>query len=458
MSTNTCDVLATTVAEEVLPRETAAPMHRNRLRAVATVLQDALLRKGSISVLDQAVVSLAGFATSVIIGRMCGRADLGVYYLALSVILFTRGVQEQLVSSPYMVYASRREGRALHSYSGSVLVHQFALTALIVIVLLGLAALTSTGSGPAQLGPVAWVLVGVAPLMLMREFVRQFAFAHLEIGSALAVDIGVSVLQVAALLALGLTGYLDVTAAFCLIGMACGLASLTWLTCQRGRFQPSPAGVLTDWRHNWNFGRWALASQLIGCASPFFMPWILAVAHGESATGLLGACTALVGLANMFVLGVANFLSPRAARAFADGGVDELRRILSKATTVFVVTLGAFCVVVLVAGEWLAALVYGDKFAGAGTVITVLAIGMLANSLCITAGNGLWAMERPAANFRADVVSLVATLVAAVLLVPPFGVLGAATASTAGVAAGMAIRWLTLTRLMRAFPLTAEGA
>ena len=458
MSTSTCEAVATTIAEEMSPAAVAAPRRAGLLRAAVSLFQDTLLRKGAISVIDQAVVSVAGFATSVIIGRLCGRADLGLYYLALSIILFSRGVQEQLVSSPYMVYASRRSGAALSSYSGSVLVHQALMTVVILAALLGLAGLSASGAGPVELGSLAWVLAGVAPLVLMREFVRQFAFAHLELGTALAVDLGVSTLQVAGLLVLGLSGQLNVTVAFCVIGMACGLVSVAWMARHRGRFRPTREGIFTDWRHNWAFGRWALASQLLGSASPYFMPWILAIGHGESATGLLGACAALVGLANMFVLGVANFLSPRAARAFADGGIDELRSVLGKATAVFVITLGAFCAVVFVAGEWLAVLVYGEKFAGAGPIISVLAVGMLANSLCMTAGNGLWAMEKPSANFSADVASLVLTVLAALLLVPPFGVLGAAIATLVGTGIGMVVRWLTLSRLMRSTALAAEGA
>ena len=47
------------------------------------------------AVLDQAVVSGTSFATSVLLGRFASQQELGVYYLALSVVYFARGVQEQ---------------------------------------------------------------------------------------------------------------------------------------------------------------------------------------------------------------------------------------------------------------------------------------------------------------------------------------------------------------------------
>jgi O-antigen/teichoic acid export membrane protein len=429
----------------------AAPARQSRL---AALLADPILQKASVSIADQAIVSLAGFATSVIIGRACGKAELGVYYLALSIILLARGIQEQLVSAPYMIYASRRRGDALASYSGSALVHQWTLTVLIVLALAGAAAAIHNGSALQQLGPVAWVMLAAAPLMLTREFIRQFAFAHLQLGTAVFFDFAVSTLQVGLLLVFAWTGHLNVVLAYCIIAAAAGVASLAWIAVGRHRFTASPGAVVADWRHNWAFGKWALASLLVGSTSPYFMPWILALAHGEAAAGLLGACTALVGLANMFVMGLSNFLSPKAARAYADGGVPELRRVLYKIAALFLAGLGTFCLVAIFAGEPLALLVYGDRFAGAGPVIALLACGMLVSSLGITAGNGLWALERPSANFAADLCSLTVTLAAAVALVPTLGVVGAAISTLAGTSAGTIVRLLTLRRLMKSQSLS----
>src|SRR5262249_7184664 len=81
-----------------------------------------------LSISDQALVSGASFATSVIIGRTCSKEDLGVYSLALSLVLFIRGIQGELVCSPYAIFSSRREGRDLAAYTGSTLVHYLSLT------------------------------------------------------------------------------------------------------------------------------------------------------------------------------------------------------------------------------------------------------------------------------------------------------------------------------------------
>jgi O-antigen/teichoic acid export membrane protein len=91
-------------------------------------------------------------------------------------------------------------------------------------------------------------------------------------------------------------------------------------------------------------------------------------------------------------------------------------------------------------GEQIAVIVYGPQFAGAGLIIGVLSLSVLANSIGVVAGNGLWAIERPSASFAADACSLIVVIVAALVCVPLFGPLGAALATLAGTGSDAAVR------------------
>ena len=70
------------------------------------------------------------------------------------------------------------------------------------------------------------------------------------------------------------------------------------------------------------------------------MPWIVAAVDGEKATGLFAAGGTLVGIANMFVNGLANYLSPKAARSYSEGGVPALRSVLRTTALAFTATIG----------------------------------------------------------------------------------------------------------------------
>src|SRR6185369_2985824 len=150
-----------------------------------------LVRSGSLAIADQAVVSGTNFATSILLG-WSGKTELGIYYLALSLLVFLRGIQEQLITAPYLVYAHRRSGTAAEVYAGSSLLHHLALGVLSSILVGGL---LLAGIGPPEMKSIWILLLGIAPLYLLRDFARQMLFAQLNLRMALALDVLVAAIQ-----------------------------------------------------------------------------------------------------------------------------------------------------------------------------------------------------------------------------------------------------------------------
>jgi O-antigen/teichoic acid export membrane protein len=417
------------------------------LRSISTRLAgDAMFRKSVLSIADQAVVSATSFAITVVLGRLCGKPEVGLYYLALQVVFFARGVQEQVIASPYLVYNARKRGNEAARYAGSSLLHELTLLAVVAGSLASIAAWRNLSP---ELTELFWLLAAAAPLLLLREFIRQIAFAQLRVTEALAVDCGVAILQLGAVAAAAYAGVLSTPLTYTLMAIGCGIAVVAWLVRRGGTFAAAPQAAWSDWLHNWKFGRWALASQLLGQTMPLAFPWIVAGTHGEAAAGSLGVGTTLIGFANMYVLGLSNFICPRAAQAYAGGGTRELTSVLKHAVAMHLAVLVPFALAMFVAGPTLMAWIYGPDFADAGTLMAILAVGAIANSLGIVAGNGLWAMELPSANFKADACAMVTWLVSTVVLVPSHGALGAAIASITGTAVGAVVRGSVLLGRLR---------
>ncbi|NNJ24549.1 lipopolysaccharide biosynthesis protein [Alienimonas chondri] len=405
--------------------------------------------RAALSIGDQAIVSATNFVTSVLIGRAAGKEALGVYLLGITLILFVRGVQEQIVYGPYLVFCHKRKGTRLARYAGSVLAHEGLWLLATALGLLGLAVYLNLGGEPAGLRASSWALIPAVPLILFREFARHIAFGHFRSGTAVLLDVAVAVFQIAGLGALFLAGTLDVPSAFGVMGAACLLVCGPWcLRFMKGvRFRAKAIG--SDWRRNWKFGRWALATHLLHGASHYLMPWVVALVDGEAATGIFAAGSTMVGIANMFVLGLAHYICPKAAERFHADGVPGLTRVLRMATLVFSAVLAPFAAVCWVFGDDLSTLIFTDAFSGAGMVLTVLAINMWANALSITCGNGLWAVERPDANFSADVLSLVVVGVCTAALIGAYGVVGAAIAMAIGGWVDVIARYVALRGVLK---------
>jgi len=429
------------------------------VRAIAALLARPVTQQGALFLFDQAVVSATNFFTVWAVARACSPADLGAYSLAFTIVLFVGGIQQQAISVPYSVYCNRHRGEALASYTGSSLAHQLALSGVAVFGLLGLAGLLAVGLGPVYLTATVWVLLGTLPAFLLRDYLRNVTFAAIRPLVAVVMDVAVSVIQAGSLLLLWWFGTLSVPAVYAAIGAACAAGCAGWFLARWLPIRIVPSHALRQWRQNWTFARWTLASQLLGSCTPQLLPWILAAVHGVAAAGLLAACNTLVGLSYVFIAGMVNFLLPKAARAFARGGAAELASVLRPAAGVFLVVLGALFLAVAVSGDTLLLVVYG-KYAGAGPVAALLALSILVTSLGVVAGGGLLAMERPAATFLADASGAAALLAAAACLVPPLGALGAAMANVVSMSVWSAIRVLTLLRLMRragGSPVAAES-
>jgi O-antigen/teichoic acid export membrane protein len=422
---------------------------RGPFARVSAALSDSVVRKGLLSVFDQAVVSGTSFITSVAIGRMCSQSELGIYYLALSIFLFTKGLQEQLVSAPYTIYCNRHRGTELDDYTGSTFAHQFGISATVIAGLAGFAYVSHAGYGPIGFSSMTWILVGTIPFLMFREHLRQFAFARLSVTTAIRIDIAVAGLQLATLAMLAWLGWLSAAAVFLVMGGSCAAAGLGWFLFRQHSLRIKSNRIKSDWKKNWSFSKWALSSHLVGSSTPYIMPWFVAAVQGNAATGVMAACNTLVGLANSFVMGLLNYLTPKSAHAYANDGIPGLRRVLRKTTLIFGVTLGGFCAGAFLAGDWVAVLVYGEAYSGAGIIIGTFAVALWAGSIGMTAGNGLWAMDKPSANFKADLISLGVTILTAVILTPLYGVLGAAISTLCGTVTDAAIRWWTLQNLMR---------
>ena len=392
---------------------------------------------------DQATTSAVNFLTGVLVGRLCGADELGVYAMGFYLVVLVLQVQTSLVTAPYTVFAQRLEGADRARYAGSVLVYFASLAAAGVAGFAAGAGVLSCGLGPEGLAPVIWVLAAAVPFHLLREFARQFSFAHFRTGWALALDAAVAAMQLAALAALAVAGLLSAVAAHVALGVACGVAALVWLVGTRRRFAIRPDQLARSLGPHWRFGRWIFAALTAQAANVIVLQWLLLGWMDEpAAAGVFSACMTVVVVTNPLLLGASNVLSPRAARAMASDGPTAVHRVVARGTLWVGLAMGAFCGVMLVWGDPVVSLVYGKGYAGNGPAIAALALAVVPSGLGLAATHGLAAMERSDLIFRARFLGLATVLTAGLLLVQPLGVLGAAYAYLAGSAVDAAAMYV----------------
>lgn len=413
---------------DVTGRQNIARLAASRGRCAAFVekLANPTIRKSILAIAGQAVVSGTNFLTIVILGRLCGKEELGLYSLAFSIVIFVSELQMSLISTPYMVYSPRLKGREHAEYTGSSLLQQLGLTATIVACLIPAAIALMFSEGRSTAAPVIWALAAAIGFIILREYVRRICFSALQMRMAFLFDCAVSTLQIAGLVALYRFGHLSARNAYLVIGAACGVIALAWMVRYRRVFTFRFSRAMADLAWNWTLGKWVVASGLLWSLSMNFYPWILYYFAGEAEAGVFTACYCIAAFGNMLLMGAQNFLGPKIAAIYAESGLARMRWFVVRASIAFLVPMLPFCLLLWVFGDPIVTFIYGAAFAGNGLLVCILALNLLALALAFSFSRALFALERADVDFGVNLFALVTLLTVGLWLVRLHGALGAA--------------------------------
>lgn len=152
---------------------------------------------------------------------------------------------------------------------------------------------------------------------------------------------------------------------------------------------------------------------------------------GASSAGIFSVATKLAGLVTFVMLAVGYALSPAIARLHASGDSAQLKRTVHRAAVfVFLAALPVAVGIIAVSGPLLR--LFGSEFETGHSALVVLAISQLLFSAMGFAGTVLVMTGRESLLVRGVVVGAVVTIAANVILIPPFGLNGAAVAALVG--------------------------
>jgi len=403
----------------------------------------------TLAVTDQAIVSGASFLTTILIARWTFPSELGLYSIGISLLISSLAIQESLISLPYTIQQGQPIGtRAEHA--GSALALCGLMSALGIVVLTSTALGLTAGNIDPKLVAMVWVLAAVAPFALLREFGRQFAFAHLRTGQALILDAAVATIQLAGLGWLGWTGRISGATACAMLGVACALVAIVWLYLVHRNFVIRREQISATMLQSWTIGKWLFATQITVSVQGYVAYWVLAALAGMAATGVYAACMSVVLFANPLIMGLGNILAPRSVLALQKGGGAQLRLQAIRDSLLLGAAMTLFCLLVLFAGEdvLLHLLYHGDQYEGHGHTLLILALAMLVMAIGMPAGGALASMQRPREVFWTGLFGAVVTILLVWQLATEHDVLGAAYGFLAGNVTRSAARWAAFLALV----------
>lgn len=342
----------------------------------------------------QGLVSAMNFVVLIVLARFAGATELGYYAVAFSILVIAMVTQDSLVTRPYAIQLFKAPAApGTHAYGALAFGLWISIAMGLCLAAAGI--LMHQLGSDAKLANLFLILAAVTPLALTRDFARRFSFAHMRMRQAFALDAAASAMLVMLIALLAWRGMLDAVTALAAIGAAGGLSALGWFWFSRGYFTRSPGATRQTAWQSWSFGKWLLSSQLALQVQGYAAHWLTLLVAGAAATGLYSACLSIVGLANPFLFGLFNMLTPKFVRILKDEGEAGLRRAAFRDSLLIGAIMGGFAIVLMTGGSLLMRLLFpGEGFEGGTGVLSILAISSAVSALGAPATIALSAAER----------------------------------------------------------------
>jgi O-antigen/teichoic acid export membrane protein len=376
-----------------------------------------------------------------VIGRVCGKPELGVYTLVWTLLSLGTEISAALITTPYTVFSPHLNRYRRSRYLGSIFVHQVVLAIFFALVIVTGSCLSSWyGWSPRNFANVFTTTAGVTVFVCIKEFVRRVSFAELNIRTVLFVDGLASATQIGGVLFLFRLGALSVSGTLAVLGISSAVAVGIWFRLGRDAFRFEPLLYKRDLRRNWRFAKWSLASGVLSSVSRYLFPWMLAAFHGTSVTGSWAACSAIVAMCNPAVIGISNYALPRISNVYASSGTAAMRKTVNRFSLLFVLLLLPVVLLLGACGERLITGVYGMAYSGSALVLFLLGLNLLINTLTNPFSQGLFSLDCAKADTLINALCVALLFTVGIDAVRLYAATGAATALLVSSAITAAVR------------------
>jgi O-antigen/teichoic acid export membrane protein len=395
------------------------------------------VRQVAHTVVVRTILVMLGAVSGIVIARELQPEGRGAYYVIVTIAAITISVGHLSIEQSHVFLWSRAADRGSLAANSLVLGSAVgALAALAAAVCVGVLRIPVAGYGGLAIALLA-VPGAMAVLYLNNILVLRSQVQAVNAGALLG-----GALQCGILLFLATVAHLSPSAVIVLWALSVTLPLAVLVPAVRPR--------LRDWDPS--LARHAVGRGLryhIGLASLFLLfrsdILILDAMTTTTAVGLYSLAVSLAELTRLVTDAIAQISLPRQLGTDDDDAATATLKITRLTTLVSLASVGLMCA----AAPPLIPIVYGSSFRGSVPSLLALAPGLLALGATRPIGAFLLRLDRPMLGSAMSVAALVLNLALNLVLVPYYGILGSAVAST--------IAYTALAALQTAWFLRATG-
>jgi O-antigen/teichoic acid export membrane protein len=395
------------------------------INAVQRIIQRLQSGSAGWALIDQGFASGVTFLTGILVARLLGPEQFGVFGLLFMVILFFNSAQYSLIASPMMSIAPQLEGEEQTEFLSAQGSAAFVLIGLSVMLTLLAGEALSAFKPEWSFKAYTWPLVAAVASIQTQEFYRRLFFTAGQpkrAGISAAWRYG---LQLSGLIVLYQMQIAELDVILWLMaGSAMSSGVIAHL--QQPTLGYNTKSLKRFARRSWTSGRWIFGSTLLQWMTGNYFAVVAGALVGPIAVGALRATQQLLAPVQVVTLAATNVIPIAAAKRLSQGGTKAMNLFLWKVGVAGGIATALIGVILTFGGDFWLVLVFGPKFAGFGYLIPWLSGAMLIFYWEIPLQAGLRALEDTRALFWGYLVAAVLSLGIAHALVQAKGTEGAA--------------------------------
>ena len=385
------------------------------------------------------LTTAAAYFFKIYLARTLGAEKLGLYALGMTLVGFVglfNGLGLPTAAARFVAdYSARKDFFRLGGFlrASMALLASGNLVLAAAMLLTGPWVVTHFYHSP-QLTAYLWAFALIMLVGVLNTFLGQIMAGYQDVSRRTLIThfIGTPANMVVAVILIstgfGLSGYLaaQVASALLVLGL---LGFSTW------KMTPRPARASGSWhiqREVISFSSVAFGITALQFALAQADKIVLGYYLDAEQVGIYVVASALVGFVPVVLQSVNQIFSPTIAELYASGSQSMLQQLYSTLTKWILILTIPLALTLLIFPHSLMA-IFGSVFQGGAAVLAIGTVGQLLNCAVGSVGHLLLMSGNQSVLMRILAVSAALMVCLTVLLVPHFGIAGAAMAAAAGV-------------------------
>jgi O-antigen/teichoic acid export membrane protein len=320
------------------------------------------IKNSGLVLIDQGLVSGTSFITGIMLTRLLGLKEYGIFVLLWMVILFGLSITQALITQPLHSLEPKMSEKESNKYLRGL--HGFQLLISLLAFFLSVISLTIFSQFEIFWNIDLVTIIGLSfslGLILLYDLYRKYFFLKNDLKTPLFTDTILMILQLGGMLVLYKRGILSIPNFLLVVAftylVVCGIGFFNIL---RPKFEKEILSNVIQ-RH-YDFSKWLLGTVALQWLGGNFFIICAGGILGSASVGAVRIAQNVIGLTHVIFIAMENVVPISAAKAYRDGGQKRLYAFLKNISLKIGWFVMSILILISIFSPTILGLLYGEDF------------------------------------------------------------------------------------------------